>query len=167
MELTTDLGGTLYLFAGGTGILPFLDLIDFVLKKAIFKITSNQASGINNFFDEDYQSTFQTNLKIVLFGAFSSIDDFTGSDFIRKLHNISKDENLSLFEAIIRIDQGEAEIQDIPKTKSYFNEEFIKNHVDFQANSSRFYVCGSPAMNKMVLGALSNLRVPQGRVYIV
>jgi ferredoxin-NADP reductase len=166
MELTTDLDGTLYLFAGGTGILPFLDLIDFVLKKAIFKIAKRNSYDIRNFFEEDYENSFHPTFKIILYGAFSTIEDFTGYDFITKLYNISKEENLSLFEAIVRVDKGEAEIKDIPKTKSYFNEEFIKNHVDFQSKS-RFYVCGSPAMNKTILGALANLRVPEGRIYIV
>ena len=36
LELKPDSVGKYILFAGGTGILPFLDLLDFLLKKSIF-----------------------------------------------------------------------------------------------------------------------------------
>ena len=50
LQLRSELEGSLVLFAGGTGIFPFLDLLDFILKKSIYlavKQMRGEAFAIN------------------------------------------------------------------------------------------------------------------------
>ena len=167
MELTATLGGTVYLFAGGTGILPFLDLLDYLLKKAIFLASSQRKTSSNlvNLYNENYSETFERSLGVVLFGSFATIEDFTGYDFIRKLFEISRDENLRLFEMTIRMGKG-IKLPDIPSTEETFNSEFIKKHVE-GSKLSRAYICGPPGMNNSVPKALKKIGIPQSKIYIV
>jgi hypothetical protein len=70
------------LFCGGTGILPFLDLLDFLLKKAIYlaikekgfcyffiKIDPSFAKDID-FLNNDLENNFSENITIKLFASF-------------------------------------------------------------------------------------------------
>ena len=49
MELTANSAGEHVIFAGGTGILPFYDLLDFLLKKTIFDIMKKKGGKYKNF----------------------------------------------------------------------------------------------------------------------
>lgn len=71
LELNDKSEGVHLLFCQGTGILPFLDLIDFLLRKAIYKILHDQrckevADYINDNNDE-YLETLE-NFKLILHG---------------------------------------------------------------------------------------------------
>lgn len=166
MELTPTLGGTVYLFAGGTGILPFLDLLDYLLKKAIFLAASQKNnSSIVNLYNENYSETFERSLSVVLFGSFATLEDFTGYDFVRKLFEISRDENLRLFDMVIRMGKG-LKLPDIPSTEQSFDAEFVKKRVE-GSKLSRAYICGPPGMNASVPKALSKIGIPKTKIYIV
>ena len=168
MELSAQLGGTIYLFAGGTGILPYLDLLDYLLKKAIFLAAAQRknSSNIVNLYNENYTETFERSLNVVLFGSFATIEDFTGYDFIKKLFEISRDENLRLFDLMIKMGKGAKKLPDIPSTEETFNTEFVKKHVE-GSKLSRAYVCGPPGMNNSVPKALKKIGIPQNKIYSV
>jgi ferredoxin-NADP reductase len=167
MELTSNLGGTVYLFAGGTGILPFLDLLDYLLKKAIFLAASkkNNSSNIVNLYNENYSETFERSLNVILYGSFATLEDFTGYEFVKKLYEISRDENLRLFDLIIRMGKG-VKLTDLPTTEETFGVDFVKKHVE-GSKLSRAYICGPPGMNNSVPKALTKIGIPKSKIYIV
>jgi NAD(P)H-flavin reductase len=41
LKIKNDYSGHLVLFAGGTGIFPFLDLLDFIFKKTVYTVVRN------------------------------------------------------------------------------------------------------------------------------
>ena len=85
LELDPKSEGTYYIFAGGTGIFPFLDLLDFILKKAIFTVANSlfgSSSQVFNPNDEDYLTTFDSGFKVVFFASFSNESEFIGFSFV-------------------------------------------------------------------------------------
>ena len=94
------------IFAGGTGILPFLDLIDYLYKKALFTVLKDKHDDdgeMINVFKEDYAGTFGPNFKISLYAGFANEEEFLGSDIILPLYDLCKENNLTFFDMILRI----------------------------------------------------------------
>ena len=164
MELNTSLGGTIYLFAGGTGILPYLDFLDYLLKKAIFTVCSRKNIEITNLYNEDYVNTFYSDLKVILVGAFAVKEDFVGFKTIKKLLDISRENQLDLFDMIIKLDKGE--IEGVQRWDSHFDIRFMMKHVN-TSKLSRVYVCGPPKMNRAVPKSLERLGVSKSKIIIV
>ena len=164
MELNASLGGTIYLFAGGTGILPYLDFLDYLLKKAIFTVSSKNNIEITNLFSEDYINTFYPSLRVVLFGAFSVKEDFIGFKTIKRLQEISQENQLNLFEMIIKLDKGE--LEGVQMWSGHFDMKFMLKHMN-STNVSRVYVCGPPKMNKTVPLHLERIGIPKTKVILV
>ena len=165
MELNPANGGTVYLFAGGTGILPFLDFLDYLLKKAIFTVANQKSKSLNRFFNENYETTFDKSFQVVLFASFATFEDFSGYNIIKKLYEISKEENLKLFDMVIRMGKG-SKVTDIPTTDGMFDSEFARKYID-NTKLSRVYICGPPVMNKSVPKALRKIGISNSRIVIV
>lgn len=99
--------GNNIVIVGGTGILPFLDLFDLLLKKAIFMAAALQPSEIPiadtiNVFSIDFPNLLP-KVKVRLFASFSCTDEFKSYAWLLDLHLISKKLNLELFELNLRI----------------------------------------------------------------
>ena len=81
-SLKPDAEGHVLIIAGGTGILPFLDLLDYLLKKALSM--SLQKSGKDSSWIQPTQnfSDHFAKTKFTLFCSFRSLDDFVGHQTI-------------------------------------------------------------------------------------
>lgn len=106
MKLTPESSGVYAIFAAGTGILPFLDFFDFLLKKSVFEAskTINQALSkkVKEFLeDEDLNETL-SGLKVKFYGTFASKDDFIGEEIIDYLYRINKLYKLEIFDCEIK-----------------------------------------------------------------
>jgi NAD(P)H-flavin reductase len=164
MELCLSLGGTVYLFAGGTGLLPYLDFLDYLLKKAIFAVCSKNNIEIVNLYNEDYVNTFLSDLKVVLVAAFAVKEDFVGFKTIKKLLDISQENELNLFDMIIKLDKGK--IEGVQMWDSHFDMKFMMKHVNTN-KVSRVYVCGPPKMNRNVPKSLERIGVSKSKIIVV
>jgi hypothetical protein len=82
LEINEHSNGVHYIFCNGTGILPFLDLIDYLLKKALYTILHDKCGFVEaeqmNPTGEDYLNTFGSDFRLVLCGTFKNKFEFHG-----------------------------------------------------------------------------------------
>lgn len=152
MGLTKNSNGNHIIFCGGTGIFPFLDLLDYLLKKSIYQILSStigkEIAEETNVFKEDFQSSFGLKFKVILYAAFQSKEEIEYLDFIIELYKINKKYNLELFDMILRFND-KTNISGLPTTDSYFDDKFFSENI-VPDQCSKIFVCGNPKMNKLI-----------------
>ena len=75
LEINEKTTGNIVIICGGTGILPFVDFFDYLLKKSIYsvlnKVFGKDAAEKGNPFNEDYNTTFGERFNVKLFAAFN------------------------------------------------------------------------------------------------
>lgn len=81
LEINKFSNGIHYIFAAGTGILPFLDLFDLILKRKLTNVLKFEPTG-NDFY-------LSENFKIILFASFANDEEFIGSEIITKLYDVN------------------------------------------------------------------------------
>jgi hypothetical protein len=87
--------GTNIIIAGGTGILPFLDLFDLLLKKCIAKVAN--LKEVNSTAFDPYSIGYDKILpgvEIILYASFSSLREFNCYRWLTDLHRMSKQHHL-------------------------------------------------------------------------
>lgn len=108
--------GTNIVVTGGTGILPFLDLFDLLLKKAIFAAAlgacapSEAPTDSMNIFSLNY-SEMLPNVKIRLYASFNCSDEFRNYSWLLDLHLLSKKLGIGLFELNLRIPKQSEQLE--------------------------------------------------------
>lgn len=95
LDLNKVLSGTHIVVAGGTGILPFIDLITYLLRYSIFK--QNNTKLINEEFAID------TNFKLVVFASFSNEDNCIYREVCEKMEKLDLKNNQKMFRYFLRI----------------------------------------------------------------
>lgn len=169
LELHAGCNGTYIIICGGTGILPFVDLLDYLLKKSIYTVLLNKfgrhtADKVNPCM-EDYENTFGNKFKVKLFCSLKNEDEFKYLNFIQKLYEINKNNGLSLFDLIMRFDDP-SNIHGIPLTKSYFDQNFLKENLVLD-EIARVFICGNPTMNKFIPDMCQQLNIEKEKIYLV
>ncbi|CAD8175047.1 unnamed protein product [Paramecium pentaurelia] len=149
-------------FVGGTGILPFLDLLDFLLMKSYHLTNPTKQEQISSFFPQVNQ--LDNEFEFILLASFQNEEEFIGKEWIRKLYQINKDNKLKLFDMKIRYSDGQLD-QTIPAFHNRFTEEFVKSLlVDFNKN---IFICGPPNMISSLTQIISQTNQDQQKVVIV
>ncbi|CAD8092049.1 unnamed protein product [Paramecium sonneborni] len=118
LELDDNSAGVHYVFCQGTGVLPFLDLCDYLLRKSLFSIMYQD--GLPN----SQQYTHLDKFKLVL--NVSSKTPILGYPILQDLEYLNKQHNLNLFELHI--------------TKLHYSKKDIQDKLKYQA--AKVYVCG-------------------------
>lgn len=116
---------------------------------------------------QDYKSIFD-GASFELFCSFRTLEDFVGWEWISKLHQISANYDLKLFNCIARISKAELkEGQElgIPLTKDYFNAEFLEKKIP--KDTDKILLCGTPAMHKGTYDVLLKLGFDHDKVHFV
>lgn len=147
LEIKESSNGTFVIFAGGTGILPFVDLFDYLLKKSIYavlvkKYKKSDADKTNPFM-ENYENTFGQNFKVKLFWAVNDENEFNYLIFLKKLLEINERNGLNNFDLTVRI---KSKLEGVKTTQEFFDEEFLKKNLNVN-EIARIFVCGNPNMN--------------------
>ena len=101
-----------------------------------------------NVYMEDYEGTFGSKFKVMLYASFQSKKEIEYLDFILTLYNINKSFNLNLFDMILRF-SDDSKISGIPTTQSYFDNKFFSENI-VPDQCSKVFVCGNPKMNKLI-----------------
>lgn len=175
LEIKESFSGECVIIAAGTGILPFIDLLDMLYKKilqAVCKIKNLDSNFIKP--EQDY-SKFFPGAKFKLLCAFRTLDDFIGYEWIGHMAKLSAEHNLNIFSCICRI-KTDQELSGIKKTRDYFNKDFFKKTMGL--NADKIFVCGPPLMHvsiqndlvggqMTIKGAIKGLGYKQDRVFYV
>lgn len=166
IEIPENFSGNVVLIAGGTGILPFLDLLEFLLKKAIYSVCKRDK--IDPSFvkpEQDYDSYFP-GASFNLLAAFRTIDDFTGVECVSDLYGISKKHNLNLFDSLIRV-KGLAIEHGLPTTEAHFTTDWLKNYVN-KKDDELILICGPPQMQATLYKSLhKELKISHDKIVFV
>ena len=166
IEIPENFKGHVVLIGGGTGILPFLDLLEFILKKAIYSIC--RRDNIDTSFihpQQDYDQYFP-GAKFTLLSAFRTIDDFTGIECISDLYGICKKHGLDMFDALIRV-KGLAIEHGLPTTQSHFTTEWLSTYIN-KRDDELFLISGPPLMQATLYKSLNKeLNISDDRIIFV
>jgi NAD(P)H-flavin reductase len=167
LPLTEDLRGDVLLVAGGTGFIPFVDLLAFLLKKAMAMVLS-RSSRPADFLQpsQDYIGIFR-DCRFTLACSFQNKDDFVFYEIIQQLVKINDDHGLDFFRCFLRVD-GATSVYGLPTVKGYFDEKFLEARLQELPNLQRVLICGPDRMNTAVYNALTRkLAVDEGKISFV
>jgi len=163
LELSENARGTHVIFAAGTGILPFMDLLNYMLMKSIHEVLTkknNVLAESMNVYEEGYSKTLDSSFNIVLCGSFASEREMVGFDIVSKLAEINADYGLKNFRSVVRGVRNE-NVQRIGK----FDLEFLKENVG--KNVEKVMICGPPEFNRELLQWLRETGFESEKIQIV
>ncbi|CAD8069053.1 unnamed protein product [Paramecium primaurelia] len=118
LELDDHSSGVHYVFCQGTGVLPFLDLCDYLLRKAIFSIMYQDGLPIQQQYNQ--LDKFKLILNV------SSKTQILGYPILQDLEYLNNQFNLNLFEFNI--------------IKQHYTKRDLQDRLKYQA--AKVYVCG-------------------------
>ena len=165
-EIPRDFSGHALLIVGGNGILPFLDLLELLLKKAVFEAC--QKEGLDPSFiqpRQDYSRIFP-GAKFTLLGAFRSADEVLGLDILAGLMGLSQRFKLNLFDSLIRVeDLGNQ--YNMKTTKSVFTSTLLSEYIG-KHSEELVLLCGPPSMQSAIFGELTTqLKIAKDSIIFV
>ncbi|KAL4471634.1 hypothetical protein ABPG74_008527 [Tetrahymena malaccensis] len=171
IEIDENSDGEHIIFAAGTGVLPFLDLFDYLLKKLLYTILLERfgfkEAQIINPYNENYEKTFRSQFKIRFFGAFKSKAQCYGYQIISDLHIFCQQFEKDWFQAVVRFGSSESD-EFLPFSKLYFDNLFINDALSKSLSITKFLICGPPEFNKNIYNILTTVRhIDPDRVQIV
>lgn len=163
LEISDSFSGEMVMIGAGTGILPFIDLLDLLLKKILFQAANVKKADTSYILPaQDYSKIFP-GAKFKLLSAFRTMEDFIGWEWIGKAHRVSKNYDLGVFETVARV-RTEQNIG-MPSTKAHFDKEFLSR---FISKSTDFVlICGPPKMNKGMFDIVKELVENEDRIVFV
>lgn len=167
LDISRTFSGHCVLIGFGTGILPYLDLFDLLLKKAIYlkfqeENLTHRLSDVKPV--QNYSAIFP-GARFTYYGAFKEESDFVGYDFISKLHNLSRTYNMNLFDCTVRLKGKELSI---PTTNAYFDKNFLLHHIVNSADEvTKLIVCATDQVMKDISKWCEELGFPRGRIHFV
>ncbi|KAL4435821.1 hypothetical protein ABPG74_015789 [Tetrahymena malaccensis] len=156
-------GQEICILCAGTGILPFLDLFDFLLKKQIQQIIPDHAKELDPF-NINYNQYFE-GCKFTVYAAFQHIDDFIGREWITYLNKLSQQSNNNLFKLVLKISKGKIP-ENVEKLKQNNFCDLILNEINNETYD-KIYICGPPIMFNKTIEALQQNKVEKNKICIV
>lgn len=166
IEIPANFNGHVLLIGAGTGILPFLDLLEFLLKKAIYSICKRE--GIDTSFIQPQQvyESFFPGATFTLLSAFRTVDDFIGLDCITDLFKVCKKYKLDMFDALIKV-KGLSPEHGLPTTDAQFSTNLLQKFTN-KNSEELILICGPPPMQSSLYQSLKqDLKVPDDRIVFV
>lgn len=147
--------------------MPFIDLLDLLLKKAIYLSLKKKGLEKKNIVlpKQDYRTIFPQT-KFRLFCSFRGIEDFIGWEWIDKLAKISRDEKLGIFECCAKVKNcNEKTFEGIKLVKNYFDMEFVKSEIG--TGFDKLWICGPNAMHVQLYDIFTELGISHERICFV
>jgi ferredoxin-NADP reductase len=152
LNLDDILQGTYVAIAGGTGIIPFLDLVALTLRYTVSKLNS-----VNT--NEDF-SDIKSDYQLMLFASFSNKDSVIYDDICSRLQQINDKNGLRLFKYVIRISS---------KNHSKWNDAFwLNNLTEDRGKINKVFLSGPVNfMEDVKHGILSSRVVQENKIVYV
>jgi NAD(P)H-flavin reductase len=168
LELSEHSKGTHVIFAAGTGILTFLDLFDYLLRKVIYQVLlekhGKEIADSTNLWQNQHDKELDKSFNVTLFAAFATIQDFVGLEMVRKLCEICNIHNKPLFKAYVKLADGTTYNEFTP-VNTHFTASFVRQHVKDEC-TERVYLCGPPKMLFDLPISLNEIGIKGERVLI-
>ncbi|CAK92366.1 unnamed protein product (macronuclear) [Paramecium tetraurelia] len=133
----------LIFIAGGTGLFPFLDILDYQLRVSyihILKMKLGQEAA--NLIDLGIKEI--KNFTITMFLAVNSIDDLIGRDIYFALLSLQQYLDSPNFKLIVK---GNFKLKECPVVETRFTQQTFMNHITDMQGQSTYFICGPPKMN--------------------
>lgn len=142
--------GTISIIVGGTGIIPFLDLLAYLYLKTIFSTIKKKTRDEAFETEKDKYEKFLPNATVRLFGSFNKLEDFYMHSIVSEMFLLCQSYKFDHFECKIKLKSKEA--TPLPMTDRRFDVDFLSEHVVRQ--SDLVVICGPPEMSKQVFEGL-------------
>ena len=166
-EFSNDFAGKLVIIAGGTGYIPFVDLLASLYLKVLFK-TMQVSNPTEDFRTKKKQYTsFLSNASVKLLASFKSEEEFYLKNHIINLYKICKANGLNDFDCVIKnikyhfpplVPPEKASAAD-----SRFDASFLSQHVS--QTTDLIIICGPPPMNQDIYECLTkSLNIDKERI---
>ncbi|KRX02685.1 Cytochrome b5-like heme/steroid binding domain [Pseudocohnilembus persalinus] len=176
LRLNKNNQGNFFIFCAGTGILPFMDLLNFFLNKAIFLAakeilgSSKKAEEFTSLKSYEIEEPLK-NFTLKVYASFNSQEDFIGKDIIEPLQQINDKFNLKICNLTLRFsDKFKSKIVktvDQRFDKQFIQTEFSKLKINYsqdqndlqqqkQGQVERVWICGPPTFQKIIPEAIQN-----------
>jgi NAD(P)H-flavin reductase len=166
LDLNKAFSGKCVIIAFGTGILPFLDLFDFLFKKTVYSIFKQKGMDVNMVEpNQDYESFFP-NANFTFYGAFREPNDFYGQDWIGEMYQLNREHNLGYFDCEVRV-KSQFETR-YPVRNGRFDKRFLKKVlVDSGREVERLVLCASDKVMRNMTDWCRELGFPEGRIHYI
>lgn len=144
------LEGTHVILSAGTGVIPFLDLVAFTLRYAVYKISNetfnnnsnvllpNEATSFNQIVDDNFQLYF--------YASFRNRQSALFLDVCEELAALDKKYGLNIFKFHVSI---------LSEKEEKWDDNFISSHFEqIKTNIKQFYIVGPVPFMDCVKGSL-------------
>jgi len=167
LELTEASKGTHFIFAAGTGILPFLDLFNFMLMKTMRELLKKHGNSpflaeSINLYNEAFDQLLDPSFNVILVASFADERDFVGKEIVQKLAELSKKCERKVFQAKIRKHNMD-HIEALGELK--FDKKFFETHIT--SNMEKIYICGPQNFSFSVYKNLRAYSVPTEKICLM
>ena len=103
LRLNKGANGTHVAITAGTGIVPFLDIVFYLLRRGIYEIGKKQGRSLEIFKGEFERKPLDDEFKLILFASFSKEEEVIALKYIRLLEEIQMEHKLDSFKFFLRI----------------------------------------------------------------
>lgn len=169
LDLHRNFTGKCVMIGFGTGILPFLDIFDLLLRKSVFSALKKKEK-----YEmlkacqplQDFDSLFP-GAEFTYYGAFKQEDDFCGADWISWMYDLNRRENLGIFDAVVRLKNASERVS-VPTISRYIDREFFESEiVNSPREVKKLIVCATDDFMRNVSRWCDELGFPKGRLHFV
>ncbi len=128
------------MFAAGTGVFPFLDLISFTLRYAIDKISREHYNSNSNVIfpneDKSFNQIVGKDYQLHVFFSFPKPESAIFLDICETLERLDKKYSLNLFKFNLRISS-------LSSSKQRWNQAYIKEKLEhYKKSISNIFIVG-------------------------
>jgi NAD(P)H-flavin reductase len=158
------LKGTNVIFAAGTGIIPFIDLIAFTVTYMTYQISQQEFKGKDNFILSKEKSIFKKinedpivpPFKICLYATFSSPKSALYMDICEALFELDRKYNMNIFKLHVKNSNGEKWDKDfvsknLSEEKGRIEKVYIVGPVSFMENVEKAVIESEVAVKEAII----------------
>jgi len=164
LDLTPSTSGKIALLFSGTGIAPFIELFDFLLRKMIYIQLQSEGRDTSVVYPLQNYESILTDVQFEAFGAFRSPNEFVGASWISEIVSLSRSTTFGLKSFTVRA-RGEGLSPLFRITTKSYNSSFFRSE-GFE-RFDRIYVCGGQPFNFSVHSGLIKAGVDDGKITIL
>lgn len=133
----------------GTGNLPYLDFISFILRFIFFKIPKDHFQFNDNLIDNENFDCIDKSFKLVVFASYYNEKSSLMHKLLKEADRLNKKYKLELFEYYHDFNKSDSKTT---WDNTFFNEKF-KTEFDFIQN---VYLCGTIKFIEMMRDEMKN-----------
>ena len=159
--------GHVLLVAGGTGILPFADLLSLLLRKAVYLALAGRGASTEAVFPPQDYSALWRDCRFTLLCGFRTLEDFVNVDTVRRLVQVCRAAGLDLFRVVARVDGVDSQTLGLDTTDRHFDAALLRRLFGSGEEVRETLVCGPGPMQVKLLKELKEFGVGEDRVTLV